>query len=690
MFSLSQRPTITEIHKLYETKKATPSQVVQFFLNRIKEIDKKILAYDHLTENFAMKIAKEQDTILNQQEWQHIIKKQSLFGIPFANKAIIQVEGQVFNGGSSILNNLKSPYSSTAYLNVAKAGAIMIGICNMDAHAMGSSGETSSFGLTKNPFDTSRICGGSSSGSAGAVASGQAVFSLGTDTGGSIRQPASFTDLVGLKPTYGLVSRWGTQPMASSLDQVGAFTNCVEDNIVVTSALAGQDKKDQTSIDSTDLVSNLKKILQEKNTAHRTTTKLTRTNKPLRIGLPKQFYVYDIDPVIKNRLDEIKNRLVKIGHSLVEVDIPITKDALSIYYMTCSVEVSSNLQRIDGVRFGKQESTHKNDKENDKEEMFFDHRDEFFPDEAKRRIMLGSYASSAGYYDAYYNQSQKVRAVAMEQFAKAFEVCDVMLVPTTPEFPFKIGEKSDDPISMYLSDIFTCLINPIKIPALNVPMGLLPYTENNIPIFDDTTDEDKLLPKDKERKRAVAIINLKGTDKFVIFNKNGDKTEFYNDTKAKFLPGGMIEEGETAIEASARETEEEIGLQELELIGEIGTCRKYLKYEDVLANGLETYILFQVTTYNWQNRIKSEAEDKGYTVELASIQELRQNNWNQLNWVMDIIEEKIPKPTSKTIMLPAGCQVLGKILNEDIIYTLALDIEQIIKDLETEKDEKSR
>ena len=673
MFSLSSRPTINEIHKLYESKKATPSQVVQFFLNRIKETDKKILAYDHLTEVFALNIAKEQDKTLNFTDWSEIVKKQPLFGIPFANKAIIQVEGQVFNASSKILKDFKSPYSSTAYLNVAKAGAIMIGVCNMDAHAMGASGESSDFGVSRNPFDTTRVCGGSSSGSAAAVASGQAVFSLGTDTGGSIRQPAGFTDLVGLKPTYGLVSRWGTQPMASSLDQVGPLTNNVEDNATVILALAGIDPKDQTTIDSNNMVTRLNKFLEDKN-KRRIQNKLTKTNKPLRIGLPKQFYINGTDPIIKAKLEQIQTKLKKIGHTLVEVDISIdVNDAVAIYYMTCAVEVASNLQRIDGVRFAKQEYTNTPDKE----EMYFDHRLEFFPDEAKRRIMLGSYASSAGYYEAYYNQSQKVRAVAMDQFDKAFQKCDVMLVPTSPEFAFKIGQKADNPIQMYLSDIFTCLINPIKIPGLNVPMGLLPCQTGEIKLFDDTTQEDQNLPMESERKRAIAIVNLKGTNQFVVFSKNGDPTEFYNNIDTKFIPGGMIEEGETAIVAAARETEEEIGLQNLELIQELGTCRKLLKYKDSVANGLETYILFQVTQENWEARIKSEADDKNYTVELATIEDLRGNNWNQLNWILDILEEKIPLPENKIVMLPAGCQLLAPQLSEDLLYSLAMDIEQI-------------
>ena len=670
MFSINNRPTIKEIHALYEKKLATPTQVVKFFYNRISEVDKKIFAFNQLTIDFANKIALEQDQILASKSWSEIIESMPLFGIPFGNKAIIQVEGEVFNAGSKILQNYVAPYSSTAYLNIEKAGAIMLGICNMDAHAMGSSGENSDFGVARNPFDTSRICGGSSSGSAGCVASGQVVFSLGTDTGGSIRQPACFTDTVGLKPTYGMVSRWGTQPMASSLDQVGAFSNCVEDNIIITIALAGKDKKDMTSIDSTTTIDKLKKIMELKK-SQRPQAKFSHTFNPLRIGIPKQFYIEGIDPVISKAIENIKNKLEQIGHTLVPLDLPIVDEALAIYYMTVSVEVSSNLQRIDGVRFAKQDF----DVSNTKEEMYFDQRGNNFSQEAQRRIMLGSYASSAGYYDAYYNQSQKVRALAIDQFNKAFELCDVMLVPTSPEFAFKIGEKSTDPIRMYLSDIFTCLINPIKIPGLNVPLGLFEHNDEVIKLFDETTIEEKKLPVASKRTRAVALINITGTDKYLAFKKNLDTDEYYNDPSTVYLPGGKIEGNESAILAAQRETLEEIGVNNLEFVKVLGECEKVLRYQDSLSHSHETYILYKVDQSEVDKKTHSEIDSKNYTLEQVTLQELRNNNWSQLNWIIDNMDTK-----KESVKLPTGCQILAKQLGEDKIFQLALDIETLVKE----------
>ncbi len=670
MFSISNRPTIKEIHKLYEDKLATPSQVIKFFYNRITEIDKKILAFNLLTQDFAYAIGKNQDEILKSKPWDQILESMPLFGIPFGNKAIIQVEGEIFNAGSKILQNYRAPYSSTAYLNVEIAGAIMIGICNMDSHAMGSSGENSNFGITRNPFDLSRICGGSSSGSAGSVASGQVVFSLGTDTGGSIRQPACFTDTVGLKPTYGMVSRWGTQPMASSLDQVGAFTNCVEDNIIVTIALAGKDKKDMTSIDSSKTITKLKKILATKKT-QRSQSRINKTLNPLRIGIPKQFYIEGIDVTILKAIQNITTKLQNLGHPLVPLDLPIVDEALAIYYMTVSVEVSSNLQRIDGVRFAKQD----HDSSTNMEEMYFDQRRKNFPQEAQRRIMLGSYASSAGYYDAYYNQSQKVRALAIDQFSKAFEKCDVMLVPTSPEFPFKIGEKTTDPIRMYLSDIFTCLINPIKIPGLNVPLGLFDYVDDKLKVFDETTEQEKKLPVAPKRFRAVALINIEGTNQYLAFKKNLDTKEYYNDPNTVYLPGGKIEDHESAILAAKRETLEEIGIDHLQLVKVLGQCEKVLRYQDSLSYSHETYILYKVTQQDVDNRVQSEIDTKNYALELVTLDQLKSNNWSQLNWIIDNINK-----SNTQIKLPTGCQILANNLCEDKIFELALDIEKLVKE----------
>jgi aspartyl-tRNA(Asn)/glutamyl-tRNA(Gln) amidotransferase subunit A len=673
MFSISDRPTIAEIHSLYSSKKATPSQVVQFFFNRDKKLDKTINAFIYFTEELATKTALEQDKILESSSIEEIKKTQPLFGIPCGLKSIVQLEGEVFNSASKILDNFKAPYSSTVAKRLLAAGVIVIGINNMDSHAMGASGENSDWGATKNPFDITRTCGGSSCGSAGAVASGQVVFSIGTDTGGSIRQPAAFTDTVGIKTTYGLVSRWGVQPMASSLDQPGTITNSVEDNLIVTKVIAGQDQNDLTSLDSQDLITRLCKLIEDKNTT-RIQNKITKTNKPLKIGIVKEFMIDGIEPQIRAGLDSLISKLTEIGHTIVPLSIPIIEEALGIYYLTMSVEVASNLQRIDGVRYAKQPAKGETD------ELYFDHRNNNFPIEAKRRIILGSYASSAGYFDAYYNQSQRARALAIEEFNKAFENCDIILAPTTPEFPFKLGSKTNDPIKMYLSDIFTCIINPIKIPSLAVPLGLFPVKESECKVFDELTSDERKLPLAEIRERAVAIIKIKDEDRIVIFRKPVESNEFYNNPEFRYLPGGMIENGETPVEAAIRETVEEIGLHNIKFLSNIATCKKLLRYKNEIGNGIEHYCLFEVEKIELEKRIKSEADEKGYVVDYATLDDLRLNNWSQLNWVIDILEGKVKyENPEKTVMLPSGCQIMAPELHEDVIYTLGFEIEKIIK-----------
>jgi aspartyl-tRNA(Asn)/glutamyl-tRNA(Gln) amidotransferase subunit A len=466
MFSVSKRPTISEIHNLYKTGKATPSQIVQFFYNRINEVDVNLNSFIRLTNNLALKLAKLQDIELekNINNFDELTVKQPLFGIPFAIKDIILIEGEEFTSASQILIGYKAPYSSTVYNKINSAGAIVLGINNMDQFAMGSSGESSFKSSSHNPFDLERIPGGSSSGAAACVGGGLVVFALGSDTGGSIRQPSTFCNVVGLKPTYGLVSRWGVIPMASSFDQVGAISNSVQDNIIIHSIIMGQDPFDQTSINSVELKNNLDTLYNRLTSSQRQTSKILKTNQPLKIGIPKEFFIDGIDPIIFKALQDIIIKLKNIGHTIVEVELPMNKYAIAVYYMTMGVEVASNLERIDGIRFAQQQEKYNN--------LFFEHRGKYFGEEAQNRIILGTYASSAGYYDAYYNQAQKVRELARRDYVKAFENCDLILTPATPEFPFKIGEKTDDPIKMYLSDVFTCGINPCKIPGLAVPLGL--------------------------------------------------------------------------------------------------------------------------------------------------------------------------------------------------------------------------
>lgn len=493
IFSVSKRPTITEIHSLYAEKKATVAEIVKFFLNRSKEIDPALNSVADYSQDLANSQATAADKLLLEYQQKHsadyfdkLIVDYPLFGIPYFVKSIIMVEGLEAHASSKILKNFKSPYSSTVYERLEKAGAVILGVVFMDEFAAGASGETSSYGNTKNPFDLTRTPGGSSSGPATIVASGQCVFSLGTDTGGSIRLPASFTDTVGLKPTYGLLSRYGVIPMASSFDQVGAFTNNVEDNLIITEVLAGKDENDQTSLESGQLKQDLL-TLRQKLATTRKQKQLTSTINPLKIGIPEEFFTAGIDPIITKAIDELKLKLAKIGHKIVPVSLPQAKHALSVYYITMPVELAANLERFDGIRYALQ-----NDDVN--QELFYNQR-QLFGEEITRRIMLGTYISSAGYYDAYYNQAQKVRQLAKQDFDRVFESVDVLLTPVAAEFAFKLGQKSSDPLSMYLTDAFTCGINPVRIPGISVPLGFFSVKNDDGSTVDLPTGVQILAPE---------------------------------------------------------------------------------------------------------------------------------------------------------------------------------------------------
>ena len=477
MFSISKRPTISEIWNLYKEDKATPSQVSQFFMNRSNEVDKKVKAVLRYTEDLAKQETALADSVLEEyrgkeEDWFEIlIKEYPLFGIPYCLKDITMAQGEVFSAASLMLKGFVSPYSSTVFNKLHLAGAICIGTTNMDEFAHGASTENSAYNITTNPFDETRVPGGSSGGAAAVVGSGQVVFSIGTDTGGSIRLPASFCDCVGLKPTYGLVSRYGVMAMSSSMEQPGPISNNVEDSLRVTLVIMGKDAKDQTSINSDLTASELQEELTKLDSITNVDKKYV-TLKPLKIGLPKEFFLDAIHPSIIKAINEMKQKLENAGHTFVEVSIPAIEHAISVYYLLQTVEVSSNLERYDGIRYAKY------DKIENKENLYFEHRQKYFGEEAKRRIMLGTYTSSAGYYDAYYNQAMKVREVARQDFAKAFENVDVLLTPVSTDFAFLIGEKSSDPLSMYLTDVFTCGINPILIPGIAVPLGFLPINQD--------------------------------------------------------------------------------------------------------------------------------------------------------------------------------------------------------------------
>ncbi len=466
MFTVSKKPTIIEIHNLYKNQQALPSEITKFFLNRSKQVDSKINSVLRFNEENALKLAIKLDEIVkkadkNNSNWfSQLTKTLPLFGIPFNLKDNIQVEGLVTTAASQIIKNYNSTFSATVYQKLEKAGAILISKSNLDEWAVGGSTENSSFGVTKNPHDFTKVPGGSSGGPAANTASGQSVFSIGSDTGGSVRIPASFCGLVGNKPTYGMISRYGVMPLSSSLDQVGVFTNSVYDNAVVNWILYGSDFNDQTTIDSSEVKFKLKKIIESMQKT-RGSSVITKTHKPLTIGLPIEYFESGLDPEISKIIDRLVTVLKKIGHKFVDVSLPLSKYGLAVYYTLMTVETASNLQRYDGVRYG----------EIDSQTPYFSVRKNYFGDEPKRRIMLGTFASSSGYLDQYYNKANKVRAKMITDFENVLSKCDLLLTPTSPEFAFEIGNKTSDPVKMYLTDILVYMSNLTKAPSISVPVG---------------------------------------------------------------------------------------------------------------------------------------------------------------------------------------------------------------------------
>ena len=441
--------------EMLETGKITSVDLVQACLARIKAVDGRVKALNSLDEAGALAQAQASD-----QRRAAGRPRGPLEGLPVGFKDVIAVAGQPLTCSSKMLANFISPYDATVTEKLKAAGAIPFGRLNMDEFAMGSSTENSAFGPTANPWDLGCVPGGSSGGSAAAVAAGEMPLALGSDTGGSIRQPAALCGIVGLKPTYGLVSRYGLAAYASSLDQIGTMARTVEDAALLLGAIAGHDERDSTSF---------------KAQVPDYRAELGWRKGPWRLGVPKEFFGAGLDPEVGAAVRAAIEHYRAAGCEIREVSLPLAAEyAIAVYYLIATAEASSNLARYDGVRYG-----HRSAKAKDAVDLYFQSRAEGFGDEVKRRIILGTHVLSSGYYDAYYLRAQKVRTLIRNEFTAVLRDCDALLSPTSPTAAFKLGEKSSDPLAMYLTDIYTISVNLAGLPGISVPCG---FTGNGLPI----------------------------------------------------------------------------------------------------------------------------------------------------------------------------------------------------------------
>ena len=444
--------TVREAFEKLSKKETTSKELTEAVLDRIKKTDGRIHAFLKVTDDYALASASGADQIIMSES------NFPLTGIPYAAKDNIMIKGIQATAGSKILENYKAVYDATAIKKIKNVGSVLVGKTNLDEFAMGSSTENSAFGLTKNPFDLTRVAGGSSGGSAAAVAAGQALFAFGTDTGGSVRQPASFCGVVGLKPTYGRISRYGLVALGSSLDQLGIFAKTVEDVSLVLQIVAGADEFDTTSLPKP--VPDYSRFINQ-------------DVKGLKIGVPKEYFAEGLNPEVKNVIEAAIKRYQELGAIVEEASLPNSKYALACYYVVLPVEISANLSRYDGIRYGLAVLGE------DLSSVYKNTRSKGFGDEPKRRIMIGTYASSAGYSDQYYKKAQAARNLIRDDFAKAFEKFDILLTPTCPNPAFKIGEKASDPLSMYLEDIYTVSLNIAGVPGISIPAGT---TKDGLPV----------------------------------------------------------------------------------------------------------------------------------------------------------------------------------------------------------------
>ena len=445
--------TISQASEGLQNREFSSVELTQACLDRIKNTDDKIKSFITLTGNYALLQAGKADQRIKSGDE----KDNSLLGVPCSIKDIILTKNILTTAASKILNNYIPPYDATLITKLKKAGMVMLGKVNCDAFAHGSSTENSDFFTTHNPWDLERVPGGSSGGSSSSVAADQCFYSIGTDTGGSIRQPASFCGMVGLKPTYGRVSRFGLVSMTSSTDCPSIMAKNVEDVAAVLEKIAGKDKKDTTTLDKS--VDNYAELLNDYDV------------KGVKIGVPKEYFVKELNGDVSDSIKAAIKKLEKLGAEIVEISLPHTKYAVPAYYIITPSEVSSNLSRFDGIRFGYSETRKENSEAKNLLDIYLKSKGGGFGNEAKRRIMLGTYALSSGYYDAYYLQAQRVRTLIKKDFEDAFQKVDIIITPTSPTVAFKIGEHSDNLLEMYLEDIFLSAVSLAGLPAVSIPCG---------------------------------------------------------------------------------------------------------------------------------------------------------------------------------------------------------------------------
>jgi len=458
--------TVSELLKALAAGETTSEELTRAYLDRIAALNGELNAYITVCEDSAIAQAREADA------QRAAGSTAPLLGIPIAHKDLFCTEGVLTTSGSKILHNFVSPYDATVVERLREAGAVMLGKTNMDEFAMGSSNESSYYGAARNPWDTNKVPGGSSGGSAAAVAADLCAMATGTDTGGSIRQPAAFCGVTGIKPSYGRVSRWGMIAYASSLDQAGPITKSAEDAALLLNVMAGADDKDSTSL-----------TMPKEDFTRDLNAPLTG----LRIGLPKQYFTEQLNPAIADAIRTAVGEMEKLGAVVKEIELPNSELALSAYYVIAPAEASTNLSRFDGVRYG-----YRCENPEDLEDLYKRSRSEGFGEEVKRRIMIGTYALSAGYYDAYYRKSQKIRRLVKEDFAQAFADVDVIIGPTTPSPAFGLDSIKDS-VTMYLEDIYTIALNLAGLPGISVPAGFVDGLPVGMQIIATDFAEAKLL-----------------------------------------------------------------------------------------------------------------------------------------------------------------------------------------------------